>query len=68
MTDATRTIIPRGTIYLGGQPHGFPPRVELTLPAETADALDFARHTMSAGELEQELKQEQRAAEKPAAA
>ncbi len=52
--NATRTVIPRGTVYFGGQPHGFPPRTELRLPEPVADALDAAGHTVSADELANE--------------
>ena len=33
------TIVTVGTLYLGGQQHGFPPGTVLTLPSAQAEAL-----------------------------
>ena len=57
-----RSIIARGTVYLGGQVHGFPPRTELALPEPVAAGLDAAKHTMTAEELAAEKPQEPAAA------
>jgi hypothetical protein len=48
MANETRTIIPRGTVYLGGQVHGFAPGTALALPETVAAALDAAKHTVVA--------------------